>query len=329
MTRVLINGIGGMLGVRVARRLSEQDNVAVIGLAHHEPCAPVGQAEWFVAHLNGIQFVELLEAEKIDTVIQLDFAGIDAPAPNREVAVQQNVLGTMELLGACARTGVAQVVIRSHIGIYGASPLNPILIDESRPVARSSLHGLLRDLAELEMFVDEFTTQHPQLRIATLRMAHLIGGWSPLLEYFTQPGPRILLGFDPSLQMLHIDDAADAIVRAALTPCSGAFNLAADDTVCISQAIRLAGQQPMPTIESMIGPSATIGDRSVLRSWPLDMAFLRYSCVVDTRRAKAKLGWSPTHSISESIRAAQINGLAHHDRAVSEAALRAFLSRRR
>jgi UDP-glucose 4-epimerase len=85
----------------------------------------------------------------------------------------------------------------------------------------------------------------------------------------------------------------------------------------------------MPTIEAMIGLSATVGDRTKLRPWPFDITFLRHSCVVDTRRAKEVLGWSPAHSAADSIRAARLNGRALDDRAYSEAALRTFLSRRR
>ncbi|MBX0331204.1 NAD-dependent epimerase/dehydratase family protein [Oscillochloris sp. ZM17-4] len=326
----MINGVGGLLGARVARRLCDEDGVAVLGLSRCEPPAPVGRAEWLVARLSGLQLVELLQAEQVDTVIHLDFAGADSPGEGHEAAVQQNVLGTMELLGACAKAGVSQVVIRSHSGVYGASPLNPALIDEGRPIARRGLSGLLRDMAEVEVFVAEFAAQHPDLRIATLRMAHMVGGWSPLMEYFAQPSPRTIIGFDPSLQLLHIDDAVEAVALAALARCSGAFNLAADDAICISQAIRLSGQQPMPTFEGMIVPSATIGDRSKLRPWPLDMAFLRHGCIIDTRRARDELGWAPAHSAADMIRAAQqLDGRDGADRASSEAALRTFLSRRR
>lgn len=329
MSRVLINGVGGVLGARVARRLSTCEGTTVVGLSRHEPPAPVGQAEWLVARLNGAQLIELLRAEQIDTVIQLDFAGADGPAAHREAAIQQNVLGTMELIGACARAGVSQIVVRSHSWVYGASPLNPALIDESRPVARGAHSDTLRDMAEVELFVSEFAAQHPELRVATLRMAPLIGGWSPLLEYFAQPGPRTVIGFDPSLQLLHIDDAVEAVALAATTPCAGAFNFAADDTVCISQAIRLSGQQPMPALERMIQPSAEIGDRTRLRPWPADVTFLRHGCVVDTQRARSELGWAPTHSVADALGAARLNGSAPDDRAASEAALRAFLSRRR
>jgi UDP-glucose 4-epimerase len=329
MSTVLINGVGGLLGARVARRLSARDDTTVLGLSRREPSAPVGRAECLVARLSGQQLTELLRAEGVDTVLQLDFAGADEPACGHEAAVQQNVIGTMELLGACAAAGVPQVVVRSHSGVYGASPLNPTLMDEARPLSRGGLGGILRDFAEIELFVAEFVARHPEPRVATLRCAHLVGGWSPLVEYFSQPAPRTLMGFDPTIQLLHIDDAVDAIVRAALTPCAGAYNLAADDALCISQAIRLAGQQPIPVPEPLFGLSVALGDSATARPWPLDMAFLRHGCVVDTRRAHGELGWSPAHSAADALREASAHGSAPADGAASEAALQTFLSRRR
>lgn len=329
MRRVLINGVGGVLGARVARRLCEDADVTVIGLSRYEPVAPLGRAEWLVAQLNGLQLVELLEAEQIDTVIQIDFAGTEAPVSSREAAIQQNVIGTMDLLGACLRAGVQQVVVRSHSWVYGASPLNPMMIDERRPVARSGLRGFLRDLAEVEIFMGEFAEQHPDMRVASLRMAPLVGGWSSLIDYFSQPWPRMLIGFDPVIQLLSINDAVEALAHFALNPCSGPYNLAADDAVCISQAIRLCGQLPSPTIESMIVRSKRDVSRDQPQYWPVDVNFMRHTCVVDTHRAKHEMGWAPQYGAADSIIATRQNGQAPPDREASEAALRAFLSRKR
>lgn len=321
MTKVLINGIGGELGAQVAQRLSKCSEVAVIGLGRQNPPAPVGRADWLVARLTGHQLVELLRAEGVDTVVHLEFLGADAPPGDREAAVQQNVLGSMELLGACLAAGVRHVVIRSHTGVYGASPTNPTLIDEGQPVAHTGLSGVVRDMAEVEQFIADFAPRHPDLTVATLRCAPIIDGWSPLISYLTQPTPRMIFGFDPIIQLVQISDAAEAFVRAALTPMAGAFNIAADDTLRLSQAIRLAGRQPVSVLEPLLGNQKTA-------IWPFDRTFLRYGCIGDTRRAKKILGWSPACSAAEALQALRTNGHAIEDRATSEAALRAFLERK-
>lgn len=326
MTKALINGVGGQLGAAIARRLSAQPGVSVIGLGRRTPPGPIGSAEYLVARLAGRQLVELLRAERVETVIHVDFLGADEPAESREAAVQQNVLGTMELLGACAAAGVRSVVLRSHAGVYGAAPTNPALIDEGRPVARHGLSGIVRDFAEVEQFIGDFAPQHPELSVAAMRCAPLLGAWSPIVGYLRGPSPRTLFGFDPIIQLLHLDDAADAFVAAV--GAAGAFNLACDDTLRLSQAIRLAGQQPMGLFEPLVGLAGALGDHRMLANWPYDISFLRYSCVVDSARARAELGWAPAHAAADALRAMRLNGHAIEDRALSEAALRAFLDRR-
>ena len=329
MTTILINGIDGLIGARVAQLLSERPGLRLIGLGDATPPAPVGRAEWLTARLSGNQLVELLRAEGVTAVIHLAFAGAERPATSREAAVQQNVLGSMELLGACAAAGVKRVVVRSHTGVYGASPLNPTFIDEDRPLARGSLSGLLRDYAELEQFVGEFAAQRPELSVVRLRCAPVIGGWSPLGDYLRQPGPRKLAGFDPCIQLLHFEDAAAAFALAATAPASsGAYNLAADDTLCLSQLIKQAGQQPVALLEPVVSAGLALGNLGMLGHWPFDLSFMRHSCVADTRRAKEQLGWAPAHSAVESLQALRANGRAHEGHAANEAALQAFLTRR-
>jgi UDP-glucose 4-epimerase len=327
MTKVLINGIDSLLGAQVAALVSAEPGVAVIGLGRERPPAPIGRADWLAARLSREQLVALLRAEGVDVVVHLAFAGADGPLESREAAVQQNVLGSMELLGACASAGVGRVVLRSHTGVYGASPLNPTFITEDRPPSRGGLSGLLRDFAEVEHFAATFAAQRPALAVVRLRCAPLLGAWSPLADYFTQPGPRMLLGFDPCLQLLHLDDAAAAFAQAALGAGAGPYNLAADDTLCLSQAIRLAGQQPVTLLEPAVALALAIGNRAIIGSWPFDLAFLRYSCIADTRRARQELGWTPAHGAADALRALRANGRAP---AVgpSDAALQAFLSRR-
>lgn len=327
MTKILINGIDGLLGPIVARLLSADPSVELIGIGRETPPAPIGRADWLAAKLSGRQMAELLRAEAVDVVVHLDFVGVERPAKSREVAVQQNVLGSMELLGAAAAAGVRRVVLRSHIGVYGASPLNPTFITEDRPPARK-LSGLLRDYAEVEQFAAEFGPRHPGLCIVPLRCAPMIGAWSPLMDYLAEPSPRMLAGFDPCLQLLHVEDAAAAFALAAVAPVCGAFNLASDDTLCLSQLIKLAGRRPVAVLEPFVAAGMAMGNRTMLGAWPYDISFLRHSCVADTRRARSELGWAPSYGAADSLAALRANGRAAEDSDIDEAALRAFLTRR-
>jgi UDP-glucose 4-epimerase len=327
MSKVLINGVGGQIGTRLAQRLSAEPSLELIGLARATPNGPVGRADWLVAHLNGHQLLELLRAEQVDTLVHLDFEGIDAPVSSRETAVQRNIMGTMEVLGACSAAGVRQVVVLSHSLVYGCELTNPSWIRESQPLVRTGRNSLLRGHVEIDEFLIDFAASHTAMRVVTLRCAPLIGGWSPLGAYLSGSAPSMLLGFDPSIQVLHLSDAVEAFALATLRPVAGPFNIASADTVSLSQAIRLVGRQPDLVFEPLAMMMKSFGDRQVLADWPYDRDLLRYGCVVDIARARCELGWSPAVSAYEALQQLQV-ACATSDAETAEEALRAFLERR-
>lgn len=303
---VLINGICCLSGARIASLLSEDEHLRVIGLGRTEPVAPVGRAEVHTATLNGSQMVAFLRAEHVDVVVHLEMAGEEQPARSREDAIQHNVLNTMELLGACAAASVKRVVVRSSTLVYGAHHTLPMLIGEEYPIARPGQPGLLRDYIELEQFAEQFAAKHPETTIVRLRCAGLVGSgvWSPLANYLLQSSPPALLGFDPRIQVLHLEDAATAFVLAATTEnIAGAFNIASDGVVTLNQAIRLSGRLPAQVPDVVADMAAQVGfGRVLLAGWPYERAALRYSCVADTQRARDVLGWSPAYDAETALR---------------------------
>lgn len=331
MSTILINGIDGLLGARVAQMLSADTTLRLIGLGRGTPIAPVGRAEVVTATFDGPHLVELLRNAEVDALIHLDFVGEETPASHRETAVQRNLLGSMELLGACTYAEVRRIVVRSSSLVYGAAPNHAAFITETQPLARPRHASLLRDYVEVEGFAADFASKRPDLPVVVLRCAGLVGGgvWSPLARYLSQSNPPTLLGFDPRIQVLHVDDAALGFALAATSTVTGCFNLAADPPVKLHQAIRLAGHQPMALFEPVADAAAALGlSRELPGGWPFERDFLRYACVADTRYTQAKLGWIPQHSTETILRELREADAAYTQRAQAEVALDAFLSQR-
>ncbi len=296
MGTLFLSGSNSQLGYRVAQRLRADGAQRVIArqctgpldFAHGDVLFNAAAAQ---------QLVELFRAEQVQTVIHLDLLGEDMPAPSSEGAFQHNVLGTLALLGACARAKVQRVILRSSTLVYGASNRNPMFIDEHAPVVKAQRSGLLRDYCELDLLAQQFARSHPQVAVVLLRCAGIVGdqAWSPLSAYLTQPAPPVLLGYNPRIQMLHPSDAADAFVRAAQGQQRGAFNLAADDPIGLEHAIRRTGRQPHAVLPLPAPLAALSRQQQQLVRWFADPAFLHYACVADTRRAHTELGWQPQH----------------------------------
>jgi UDP-glucose 4-epimerase len=196
-------------------------------------------------------------------------------------------------------------VLRSSTLVYGARHDLPAFVTESTPTHATGQAGLLLNYVEIERFVVDFIGKRPNLAVAMLRCASIVGGGvsSPLARYLSQPTPRTLLGFDPRIQVLHPEDAAVAFALAALVDdIDGPFNIAADGPLTISHAIRLAGGQPLPVPGPLFNASELLGGGRRIGALPFPTDFLRYSCVADTQRAYDILGWEPRYTAEAALR---------------------------
>lgn len=305
MTTILITNIDGQPGARLARHLGGQSGLRLLGMGQQAADSAPEGCELYSPPLSGLPLAEFLRAQHVDVVAHLDIAAEEQGTYTREYTLQQHVIGTMLLLGACARAGVRRVILRSSTMVYGAYPNTPAFIPEDWPLARARRTGLRQNYSEVELFAAEFARTHPDLEILLLRCAPLLGGgvWSVLTHYLAQPAPRMLLGFNPRIQLLHPDDAAAAFALAVHSSATGALNLAAADPLTLKQAVRLAGKQPVQVPEPLLHVASWVGLRgSLLGAWPFERGFLRYACVADTRRAQTMLGWQPQHSTKACLR---------------------------
>ncbi len=300
MTTVLINGIDTLLGSRVARILSNNDTIHVLGMGQQTPAVDVGRARFLpmVAAFN--EYTDLLRSEQVNVVLHLDFLGEEHPIKNREQAVQRNVLRSIGIIGSCAAAGVQRVVLRSSTLVHGASITNPALIAEEQPSSQAKVSGLLSNYREVEAFAVDFASKHLDMQIAWLRCAGLVGkqSRSPLAHYLAQRMPPMIAGFAPRFQVLHLNDAARAFALAATANVAGAMHIATEPCVNLQQAIQLLGKQPAWVPAPLL--NVTTGLR--IGSWPYDHDFLRYSCLVRTTRAQQELGWQPTYHAHDALR---------------------------
>jgi UDP-glucose 4-epimerase len=123
-----------------------------------------------------------------------------------------------------------------------------------------------------------------------------------ITDYLSLPVVPTALGFDPRLQLLHEEDATEALYLSVLTDERGIFNIAADGVVFLSQAIRRLGRVPMPLILPAAQGAAEVLRRLGLVDFPTDqLKLILFGRVVDTRRAKERLGYEPRYTTADTI----------------------------
>ncbi|MFX9946995.1 NAD-dependent dehydratase, partial [Acinetobacter baumannii] len=88
--------------------------------------------------------------------------------------------------------------------------------------------GYAKDAVEVEGYARAFGRRRPDATLSILRFANFIGPGvdSPLTRYFALPVVPTVLGYDPRLQLVHIDDAATVLERATLGDYPGISNVA-------------------------------------------------------------------------------------------------------
>jgi UDP-glucose 4-epimerase len=116
---VLVTGAAGAVGSAVCRLLSDRPEVrTVMAVDADEPTGSLGRARPVRLDVRDPRLGALVRDEQVDTVVHAQVVGGDGLDPR--LAHDVDVIGTIQVLAACAAAGVERVVIRSgHGGLRG------------------------------------------------------------------------------------------------------------------------------------------------------------------------------------------------------------------
>ena len=304
--RILITGTSRFLGLRLAKRLENDPGVEhLVGVDLEEPPVPIEGLEFIRADIRNPLVARILEATKVDTIVHTNIASSPGRLGGRSQMKESNVIGTMQLLAAAQRaTRVKKVVVKSSTAVYGSHAGEPSLIPESYSDRQAHLSGYGKDCAEAETYVRDFGRRRPDVALSILRTQNVLGPTvrTSMTEYLSLPVIPTALGFDPRLQLLHEEDAVEALYRALSMDSRGIFNIASDGVVYLSKAIRMLGRVQLPLLVPVAGSAAELLRRFNLVDFSDDqLKLLVNGRVVDTGRALRDLGFQPRYTTEQAI----------------------------
>lgn len=308
----VVTGVSRYLGGKMADRLVDQPGIdRVIGVDVVPPRTPLA-AEFVRADIRNPALSKILDEAQVDTVVHMGVIATPRQAGGRSVMKDINVIGTMQLLGACQRSeSVRHLVVKSTAAVYGSGPKDPALITEDSSPRHPPTSGWAKDSVEVEEYVRGFARRRPEVRVATLRFANIVGPGmrTGMTSYLTMPVVPTVVGFDPRLQFVHEDDAIEITRRAVLQRSSGTFNVAGDGVVLLSQALRRLGKRGLPlpaNVMPIVGRSLS---REAWADFSRDQVrYLTYGRVLDTSALASELGFTPEYP-SEDAFDAFVHGL--------------------
>lgn len=308
---MLVTGVARQLGGRFVRRIQRDPEVdRVIGVDAVPPAHHLGGADFLQADIRQPAIARLLAEHRVDTVVHLDVTGTPLSGGGRSSLKETNVIGTMQLLGACQKApGVRRLVVKSSTNVYGSAPRDPAVFTETTPPKSLPSGGFAKDTVEVEGYVRGFARRRPDVAVCVLRFANILGprADSPLAAYFSLPVLPTVFGYDPRLQFVHEDDVIEVLRIAShearrSTLNSGTFNIAGDGVLLLSQCSRRLGRPtvpvPLPAVTWVGSALRTLGATDFS---PEQIRLLTHGRMVSTAQMRETLGFCPRYTTAETF----------------------------
>jgi 2-alkyl-3-oxoalkanoate reductase len=310
---IVVTGASGSLGSAIVRRLVGEGR-QVRAFVRRLPDPVVEGIDYVVGNLGDADAVDRALAGA-QVVIHAG-AALSGPWPEHRCAT---VVGTRNVIDACARLGVQQVVHLSSMSVVdwagAAAAGRPI--DEATPLEPRPEERGAYTRAKLQAEVAVTAAARAGAPVVVLRPGVIFGGGIPLLTpgIARRAGKRWLVLGDGRLTppLVFIDDVVDAVLAAVERRLVSGEVIQVVDPERLSQAeiIALANgsgrdvvRVPRPAV-LLLGklsefPLGVLGKRSPVAEYRLRSALApaRY----ESDRAERLLGWRPRVGVREGIR---------------------------
>lgn len=298
---VVVTGISGNLGRALVKLLHTGERI--IGIDRRPFVGRPKDVEMYQLDLRKKKAEDVFRKNEIGAVIHMGI--MHDPRMSEEEHHSFNVVGTTRLLEYCAKYGVKKVVVLSSANVYGPSPDNSNFLTEDAPLMAASRFSGVRDLIEVDMLAHGFFWRHPDINTVILRPVHIVG---PTIKnapsnYLRLRHPWTLAGFDPIVQMIHVEDVGRAMVEALRPELKGVYNVTGPGEVPLSAALRELGHTPIPVPHPVARPLLGMLFKYRLANFPPpELDHIQFLCNVDGTRWQKETGWKPRHSMRETIR---------------------------
>lgn len=298
--KVLIPGIAGGLGRKLAVRLLE-DGHHVVGIdARPWPMAPAG-IELNVVDIRKRGAEEVFRRVRPDAVVHL--ATVTSLMVGGEERHRINLGGTRAVFEHSRAYGAKHCLFVGRHTFYGAGPDSPLFHTEDEPPMALAAFPELADLVAADLFAATALWRSPEFVTTVLRVCYTLGpsGHGTLATYLRGRRVPSLLGYDPLFQFMHEDDVVQAIVLALDRRLRGVFNVAGPQPVPFSVIVRETGRKLLPLPEFVI--ERALGRWGLPRLPRGALAHVKYPVVVDASAFRKATGFRAMYDEVDTIRA--------------------------
>ena len=248
-SRVLLTGMGGELGSRVASLLEVRSDVArIVGIDFEPPRRRLTRSEFHRISPHRSDRIKQVVRELDPTaIVHLGVYEPNARANPSAARVATAALTRTVFAAARRAPSLERLVVRSGIEVYGRARGSVTRPDETA-VPRPTC-GFGRSLLEVEVLASAAGSALG-VPVTALRFASVVGPHlpSPLGRILRLPVVPVSAISDLPFSLVNQEDAAAAVVAALTAGWDGPLNVVAPGAVTAAQACRLGGRLPLPIV---------------------------------------------------------------------------------
>jgi len=298
MKRVILTGGTGFVGANLARRLLKE------GCDLHL-LVRTGYKPWRIkkiknnAHLHTVNLADAVKLNSAiarirpDWIFHLAAYGAYPFQSDARAMVQTNIVGTINLVEACLRTGFKTFVNTGTSSEYGFKDHAP---QETESLEPNSSYALSKASATLFC---RYIAQSKKVCLPTLRLYSVYGPYEEstrliptLIRHGLKGELPPLVSPDTAHDYVYVEDVVDAYLLAAETPKQE------------PGAVYNVGTGIQISLREVIGVVRQVMDISVKPKWGSmpDRNWDTNVWVADNRKIRETLGWQPRYSFEEGFR---------------------------
>ena len=297
MVRVIITGGSGFVGSNLTRRLLHDGHEVHLLVRQ-------GYTSWRISAIRSDLHLHILDLHEKDVlndavrrirpdwIFHLAAYGGNASENDCYQMVKANIIGTINLVEACLKTGFEAFVNTGSSSEYGFKDSAP---SETEWLEPNSHYAVTKASASLFC---RYTAQSQDVLVPTLRLYSVYGAYESPNRLFPKLITLGLKGEFPPLvspetshDFVYVDDVIDAYILAAKTPNQepGAiYNVGTGVQTTLREVVEVARRVMGITVEPVWGSMPS-------RRWDTD------KWVADNRKIEKALGWRPRHTFEEGF----------------------------
>lgn len=302
---VLVTGASGLVGRQVVAALASKAERSIVALDLHEPSQDARHdgVRYLTGDIRDPQLGKIFETYGVEVVVHL--AAIVSPGNlSADTEYSIDVLGTDNVLQACLRAGVRQLVYSSSGAAYGFHADNPVPLREIDPLRGNPEFAYAKHKRLAEEILAKARQENPELLQLIFRPGTILGATvaSPITAMFERPVIFGVVGAEIPFVLIWDEDVAAAIVKGIREQRSGIYNLAGDGAVPLREIARRMGKRYVELPAGVLKGGLWLAHQLHLADrGPEQTDFLRYRPVLSNEKLVTEFGFTPRHTSDECL----------------------------